>query len=109
MIRRDFIQRLTVAGATGLGPVALRAENAAEVSFRVTGFTCVTCAVGLEVMLSKEPGVIRARASYPDRNVNIRFDAAKTNPRTLQEFINKTTGFQVDTNESSQLSPGKGE
>jgi hypothetical protein len=44
----------------------------------VKGFTCVTCAVGLEVMLRQQKGVTRANASYRENKVVIGFDANLT-------------------------------
>lgn len=92
MDRRNFIQRLTVASATGAAAHA--ADDSKSVTFRVNGFTCITCAVGLEVMLREQPGVIRAKASYPRQNVVIGYDSATTEA-TLRDFIDKTTGFVV--------------
>jgi Cu+-exporting ATPase len=88
------MQKITVAGAASIGVAT--AEEASSVSFRVKGFTCVGCAVGLEVMLGKERGVVKARASYPDKKVDIRYDAQQTTPVALKEFINKITGFTVE-------------
>src|SRR5882672_4911434 len=49
--RRDFICRVTAAGTAGasLASAAQPTENQ-SVTYKVNGFTCVTCAVGLEVM-----------------------------------------------------------
>ena len=41
MFRRDFMQKITVAGAASIGVAT--AEEASSVSFRVKGFTCVGC------------------------------------------------------------------
>ena len=56
MRRREFICRVTTAGAAGanLARPAEAKENR-SVTYRVKGFTCVTCAVGLEVMLRVTP------------------------------------------------------
>jgi hypothetical protein len=51
------------------------------------GFTCVTCAVGLKVMLRGLKGVTRAKASYPQANVAIGFDANLTSEKALKDFI----------------------
>ena len=97
MFRRDFINRLTAVGAMGAAAVASAgAEEASSVSFRVKGFTCITCAVGLEVVLAKQRGVLQAKASYEEKKVDIRFDEKQTSPEALREFINRTTGFTVE-------------
>ena len=56
---------------------------------KVKGFTCITCAVGLEVMLRGLKGVTWAKASYPEANVAIGFDANLTSEKTLRDFIAK--------------------
>jgi len=50
--------------------------------------------VGLEVMLRGLNGVTRAKASYPEANVAIGFDANLTSEKTLRDFIAKC-GFSV--------------
>jgi copper chaperone CopZ len=60
----------------------------------VKGFTCVTCAVGLEVMLRGLKGVTRAKASYAQANVKIGFDANLTSEKTLKDFV-AACGFSV--------------
>ncbi len=67
MIRRRFLGMMTLAGVGGV--VAMEGMDLAEqktVTFRISGFTCITCAVGLETLLQKERGVIRVKASYPE-------------------------------------------
>jgi hypothetical protein len=49
---------VSIAGA------AAATENRTVV-YKVNGFTCIACAVGLEVMLRGLKGVTRANASYP--------------------------------------------
>jgi copper chaperone CopZ len=97
MDRRHFIQRVTAATATGVAvgaPTAL-AQESKSVTFKVKGFTCITCAVGLEVVLREQKGVTKAKASYREQRVTVGFDAAMTTEDQLKAFINKTTGFTV--------------
>ena len=104
MNRRKFLSRVMGATAglslTGAGTVALHklanpgpAENQ-SVSYQVKGFSCVTCATGLEVMLMQQPGVVRAHASYPDTTVVIGFDQNIVSEQALREFI-AGCGFSV--------------
>ena len=104
MNRRKFLTNVMGAtaglGVAGAGTVAIRklarsgpAENQ-TVHYRVKGFTCVTCATGLEVMLMQQPGVARAHASYPEETVMIGFDENLTSESTLREFI-AGCGFSV--------------
>jgi len=103
MDRRQFIRDVTAAGATGLTVVSARAAHGdATVTFAIKGFTCITCALGLEVLLREQKGVARAKASYPAATVAIDYDASMTNEETLKEFINKTTGFTVSAPEKSK-------
>ncbi len=96
MIRRDFIQKLTAGGATGLAVSGqAKAAPARTVTFQVTGFTCITCAIGLEVVLKGFRGVATATAAYPAGKVVVGFDPALTSEETLRAFINKATGFKV--------------
>jgi hypothetical protein len=59
MIRRKFIGLITLVSAGSMA--ALETVAGAEqktVTYRISGFTCVTCAVGLETLLQKERGVV---------------------------------------------------
>jgi Cu+-exporting ATPase len=98
MDRRDFLRQVSVAGAgASVGACAGGSSSVAEnrqVTYQVKGFTCVTCAVGLEVMLRDVKGVARAGASYPDNTVSIGFDDRLTNEEALKAFI-ADCGFTV--------------
>lgn len=93
MIRRRFLGLATFAGVAGLA--TLEGMNTTEqktVAFRIAGFTCITCAVGLETLLLKEKGVVRAKASYPANTVTITYHPGLTSEASLVKFI-ETTGF----------------
>jgi Cu+-exporting ATPase len=64
------------------------------VSFRVTGFTCITCAVGLETLLQRERGVIQAKASYPGNMASITYRPGLTSEANLAGFI-QSAGFKA--------------
>lgn len=92
VFRRRFLQGITVAGA---GAFAMAdGKQSKSVTYNVKGFTCVTCAVGLEVMLRQEKGVLRAHASYPRANVQIEFDPHAVSEQKLHEYI-ADMGFRV--------------
>ncbi|HXJ42059.1 MAG TPA: hypothetical protein VNH18_22470 [Bryobacteraceae bacterium] len=55
--------------------------------YAVEGYTCITCAVGLETLLKGEKGVARASASYPNKSVEIGFNTRITNEKALVDFI----------------------
>jgi copper chaperone CopZ len=95
MDRRDFMCGIT---ATSGAAVSLSTSSAAKetrsITYTVQGFTCVTCAVGLEVMLRQQKGVVRANASYPERTVAIGFDETLISEKALKGFIVQC-GFSV--------------
>ena len=81
MIRRKFLALLTVAGAEGLARLSpASAAGKQSLSYQVIGFTCPTCAVGLETLLHREPGILTVSAAYPSGIVLITF-----NPRSISE------------------------
>jgi copper chaperone CopZ len=87
MFRRKFITRLAMSGATTMATVG--AANSKTVTYRIKGFTCVTCAVGLDSLLSKQEGVIRVHSSYPNSSTEIQFRPSRTNENALKEFISE--------------------
>jgi copper chaperone len=100
MIRRQFIKLATLTGATGLVSLgtlealekreAKNAEDAREtktVKWHVRGFTCVTCAVGLETLLRQQKGVKSVEASYPNASVTIQFHPDLVNEAALRSDI----------------------
>lgn len=96
MFRRNFIQRIALGAVGGVAATgAVEASENKTVTYRVKGFTCVTCAVGLETMLQREKGVTSVKASYPKANVIIRFDPELVTENSLKGFIAEM-GFRVD-------------
>ena len=95
MIRRKFIGLMTLAGAGSM--VALETVDAAgkkTVTYRISGFTCITCAVGLETLLQKERGVVWAKASYPNNTTTITYHPKLTSESSLVGFI-ESAGFKA--------------
>lgn len=67
MVRRQFIQLATLAGVSGLATIgAVTATETRTVTYRVKGFSCITCAVGLDTMLSRHKGIVRSESTYPE-------------------------------------------
>src|ERR1700757_1138833 len=88
MLRRRFIQLMTVAGAGGLATLGVvEASDTKTVRFKVEGFTCITCAVGLETLLCQQKGVVWAKASYPDASATIKYQSAIITEDQLKAFI----------------------
>jgi copper chaperone CopZ len=97
MQRRRFVQLMTLAGGT-LATLEAAKHVTGETKtamWRVRGFTCVTCAVGLETMLQKQKGVRSAKATYPDAEVTIHYDPAAVSEEDLRGFI-RELGFTAE-------------
>jgi copper chaperone CopZ len=97
MFRRSFIQRITLASASvGVAAVTtLQAGSSKTVTYRIKGFTCVTCAVGLDTMLQRQKGVVHSKSSYPDATTVIEFDPNLVTEKSLREFIGEM-GFTAE-------------
>jgi copper chaperone len=86
MFRRNFIQRVTCAVAVAGGKKS--------VTYRIEGFTCVTCAVGLDTMLRNQKGILSSQSSYADKKAKIEFDPQVTNEGEIKRFI-RELGFKA--------------
>jgi len=96
MFRRKFVQLISLVGAGGLAAtVAAEASDTTTVTYRVKGFSCITCAVGLDTMLQHHKGVIWSRSSYPDGIVVINFYPEEVTDNALRGFIAEM-GFTVE-------------
>jgi copper chaperone len=108
MIRRQFLKLAALSGATGVAtfgavealrsdpaPGAPQAKQFATVTWHVRGFTCVTCAVGLETLLRREKGVVAASATYPQGMVTIHYHPEIVNQSALRSTIAEL-GFTAD-------------
>jgi copper chaperone CopZ len=96
MFRRQFVQLMTLVGAAKLATIATAESNEIHtVTYRVKGFSCVTCAVGLDAMLQQQKGVRGSRSTYPDGRVVIKFDPKTVTVASLQAFI-AGMGFAVE-------------
>jgi len=91
MRRRSFMQTLAGSGAgvalLKLGTPQKRLSENASVAWTVKGFTCVTCAVGLQTILEKHEGIARVKAEYPSGKVEIGFDSNVIESRELKRLI----------------------
>ena len=95
MIRRRFLQLIALSGVSSLAPLeALASGKSKTVIYQVKGFTCITCAVGLDTMLGKQKGVLSSQSRYPEGKVTVRFDPDSAVENSIRAFINDT-GFTV--------------
>ena len=95
MQRRRFMGLLPLFGLGGIAPSALlhaTAKDTATVKFTVKGFTCITCAVGLETLLQREHGVVSASASYAPATAIIEYHPKMVDADALKTFIEEA-GF----------------
>lgn len=96
MLRRKFFQVVTMATTGALAPLeAIPAEAKKVVRYRVRGFSCVTCATGLDTMLGKEKGIVSSSSTYPEGVATIGFDPEQITEQAIKEFI-ASLGFSVD-------------
>jgi Cu+-exporting ATPase len=97
MFRRSFIKRITLATA-GAGLAAAGTPQAGErktVTYRVKGFSCVTCAAGLDTMLCRQKGVVRSKSSYPDAITVVEFKPDLVTEKAIYRFISEM-GFTAE-------------
>ncbi len=88
MIRRQFIRLMTLAGVSSLTNVqAATRGKETTIHYRISGFTCVTCAVGLDAMLQREQGVVWSQSSYKDATTSVCFHPDLTNDESLRRAI----------------------
>lgn len=96
MFRRKFIAGLTVAGVSGLSAGlhdAKRSQNRV-VTFHIKGFSCVTCATGLDTILRRHKGVVNSTSSYPNATTILEFNPAVVSADSLKALISEM-GFNV--------------
>ena len=102
MLRRRFLGVMTMIGAGSAVAIPLVAANernehthageARTIRYKVVGFTCVTCALGLEVLLRQHEGVLSANADYGAATATVRFDPSRVSEASLEAVI-QDAGF----------------
>jgi Cu+-exporting ATPase len=94
MFRRRFLQFLAVSGAGALAFEAKGTATAQTVVYQVKGFSCITCAVGLDTLLSKQKGILTSKSTYPEGKVTVKFDPEAIEQKSIEGFI-AGMGFTV--------------
>jgi Cu+-exporting ATPase len=90
-----------MASVGGLGPLeAVQAAATQTVIYQVKGFTCITCATGLDTLLSREKGVASSQSTYPEGKVTVAFDPKQTSEQVIVALINDL-GFTVQPHPKS--------
>ena len=106
MLRRKFFKVVTMATTGALAPLqAMPAEAKKVVKYRVRGFSCVTCATGLDTMLGKEKGITSSSSTYPEGIATIGFDPDQISEGQIKEFI-AGLGFSVEDAHRLVAPPG---
>jgi copper chaperone CopZ len=94
MFRRRFLQFFAVAGASALAFEAKGTGTAQTVVYQVKGFTCITCAVGLDTLLGKQKGILTSKSTYPEGKVTVTFNPEAIDEKAIEGFIAEM-GFSV--------------
>jgi copper chaperone CopZ len=98
MLRRKFFKVMTIATTGALTPLeAIPATPKKIVTYHVRGFSCITCATGLDTMLAKEKGIASSSSTYPQGVATIGFDPDQISEQQIKDFIS-SLGFTVDEN-----------
>lgn len=88
MFRRRFLQFVPLATAAVLTPLKIAAKGTEKiVTFRVKGFSCITCATGLDTMLCQQKGVASSKSTYPEGIVKVAFDPEEITSGQIASFI----------------------
>ncbi len=61
---------------------------------KVKGMHCASCALLIDKLLSKQPGVLKSQTSYGAQKVALEFDESKISLETIDGFVNKL-GYDV--------------
>jgi len=64
-------------------------------TFTVRGFHCNGCSENLSSALGNLDGVIRARASFEEGQVDVRFDSGRVSEQDIRDRI-ASSGFEAD-------------
>ena len=96
MLRRQFIQAIALSSAGALSPVESIAASGPRTTLilQVKGFTCITCAVGLDTLLAKKKGILSSHSTYPEGKVTVVFNPKESSDLVIREFI-AGMGFAV--------------
>ena len=95
MFRRRFLQLATMASVGGLAPLeGMAAGPSRTVTYMVKGFSCITCATGLDTMLGQQKGITSSKSTYPEGKVTVGFDPKQTTEQAIVTFITEL-GFTV--------------
>lgn len=89
MFRRQFMQFVALSSVGVVNPVETLASVRPRTTLilQVKGFTCPTCAVGLDTLLGKERGIVSSHSTYPEGKVTVVFDPKESSEESIRELI----------------------
>lgn len=97
MIRRKFLQLVALSGAGALTSIdALSSTARKSLVLQVKGFTCITCATGLDTLLGREKGIIASHSTYPEGKVTVNYNPESSSEEAIRKFISEL-GFTVES------------
>jgi copper chaperone CopZ len=95
MFRRQFVQFIAAVGTTSVATLAATDSKATKTAtYVVKGFSCVTCAIGLDTILAKQKGVASSNSTYPGGIVVVKFDPNQIASDSLKALIAEM-GFTI--------------
>jgi copper chaperone CopZ len=101
VFRRRFLQLATLVSVGGIAPLeAISASATRTVIYQVKGFTCITCATGLDTLLGQQKGVASSKSTYPEGKVTVAFDPERISEQAIVTFI-ADLGFTVQPDHKS--------
>lgn len=102
MFRRQFMQFVALSSVGALSPVETIAAAGQRTTLvlQVKGFTCPTCAVGLDTLLGKERGIVSSHSTYPEGKVTVVFDQKESSEESIRKLIAEM-GFTVVSSHQS--------
>ena len=84
-----------MASVGGLASLEAVSNDATRtVIYQVKGFTCITCATGLDTLLSQQKGIASSKSTYPEGKVTVAFDPNRITEQAIVAFI-ADLGFTV--------------
>ena len=107
MLRRKFFQVMTIATTGALTPLeAIPATVTPKkiVTYHVRGFSCITCATGLDTMLAKQKGIASSSSTYPEGIATIGFDPDQISEVQIKDFIS-SLGFTLKDEQTLATHP----
>jgi copper chaperone CopZ len=105
MFRRNFFKFVTLATTGAIAPLEVMSAGPIKtVTYHVRGFSCVTCATGLDTMLHQQKGITSSASTYPEGVATIGFDPEQTTEANIKEFIT-TLGFTVEDEHKAVTRP----